>query len=153
MILRWHTLVHTHNAPSQVGAIEAAALAFDTLSIDAPVGHGSGERLLERIDLLPDAKQHDAAADHASQQELAEGLGETLDATLSAREAQVLRLRYGLGQRDGPMCSAADVARRLGISASRVQQLEANALRKLAASARVHELHELHQLARQSSAA
>lgn len=50
---------------------------------------------------------------------------------LSDREREILRARYGL---DGPEESLREVARRLGVSAERVRQIESRALGKLRAA-------------------
>jgi RNA polymerase sigma factor (sigma-70 family) len=54
-------------------------------------------------------------------------------ATLTEREQQVLRWRYGLD--GGPELSLRQVARRLGVSAERVRQIEERALVKLRTNA------------------
>jgi RNA polymerase primary sigma factor len=58
-------------------------------------------------------------------EELARGIEE-----LPAREAAVLRLRYGLGDRDEPM-TLRDVGKALSLSRERVRQLERSAVERL----------------------
>jgi RNA polymerase primary sigma factor len=48
---------------------------------------------------------------------------------LSATEARVIRMRYGIGTRT--RCSVVETARHLGLTSARVRQIEVNALRKL----------------------
>ncbi len=63
-----------------------------------------------------------------SQQMLREILQEAL-ATLSPREARILKLRYGLV--DGRMYTLEEVGRKLGVTRERVRQIEAQALARL----------------------
>mmetsp|Transcript_52808 Transcript_52808/g.145992 ORF Transcript_52808/g.145992 Transcript_52808/m.145992 type:complete len:142 (-) Transcript_52808:94-519(-) len=122
---------------ARLESLEAAAAVSRTVSIDAPAAGGGGGaprdggRALTPLDSLADVRQRDEAAEAERREGLADALGEVLDASLSAREAQVLRARYGLGLRDGAMRSLSEVAKQLGISSSRAQQLEASALEKL----------------------
>jgi len=50
-------------------------------------------------------------------------------ATLSAREKEILRLRFGLGQAGGHTLE--EIAKRFALSRERIRQIEAEALRKL----------------------
>ena len=58
-------------------------------------------------------------------------LGQILDARLTAREAAVLRLRFGFNTDDGEGQRRPVVAATLGLSAERVRQIEEHALSKL----------------------
>ena len=65
-------------------------------------------------------------------QQAAQAVDALLD-TLTPREAEVLRLRYGI---DGEPMTLEDIAKPMGYTRERVRQVEAKALRKLRAPAR-----------------
>ncbi len=103
------------------------------LSLDQPVGEDGdsdlGEFIEDDTSLLPD--------DLAD----AQLLNETLDAllnSLTAREARILRLRYGL--QDGQMRTLHQVAVKFGLSRERIRQIEREALAKLRLVAPRHRL-------------
>ncbi|MGD9101821.1 MAG: sigma-70 family RNA polymerase sigma factor [Anaerolineae bacterium] len=103
------------------------------LSLDQPVGEDGDADLGEFIEddniLLPD--------DLAD----AQLLNETLDAllnSLTAREARILRLRYGL--LDGQTRTLHQVAVKFGLSRERIRQIEREALAKLRLVAPKHRL-------------
>jgi RNA polymerase primary sigma factor len=103
------------------------------LSLDQPVGEDGDADLGEFIEddnlLLPD--------DLAD----AQLLNETLDAllnNLTAREARILRLRYGL--LDGQTRTLHQVAVKFGLSRERIRQIEREALAKLRLVAPKHRL-------------
>jgi len=98
--------------------------ARDTLSLERPVGDEQDTTLGE---LLPDAAA-DAPVELASETALSDQLGRLLG-RLSEREANVLRLRFGLV--DGEQHTLEDIGRRYGITREAVRQAEARALRKL----------------------
>ena len=58
---------------------------------------------------------------------------------LSQREAQVVRMRYGIGTR---MHSVAEIGERLGVMPSQVERIELRAFRKLRDTSVAPELHE-----------
>ncbi len=62
-------------------------------------------------------------------QELAEALDRIL-AAIGAREAEVLRLRYGLGKRGGAI-TLQEIGEKLGLSRERIRQIEQRALEEL----------------------
>ena len=66
--------------------------------------------------------------DSASKQLLKDNINEVL-ATLSDREANVLRYRFGLGG-ERPM-TLEEVGKKFGVTRERIRQIEAKALRKL----------------------
>lgn len=95
----------------------------EAVSIHTPVG--DGEPTLE--DLVADeaaVPPLDAVLDG----ELAERVGQALS-LLDAREAHVLRARYGIGTGDDQ--TLADLGRELGVSRERVRQIQADALEAL----------------------
>ena len=74
-------------------------------------------------------------------------LGQILDARLSPREAQVLRLRFGIPDGDGNTREV--VGERVGLSAERIRQIENTALQKLRTKPSVFRaLKSLHSLFR-----
>ena len=105
-------------------ARELLALAQDTVSLSLPVGgHDEGELgdLLADDDAVDPA---DDAADSAERYQVQELLEH-----LSAREALVLRLRFGLDR--GEPRSLEDIGHELGITRERVRQIERRALARL----------------------
>jgi len=76
--------------------------------------------------------QRQLAAHDARDRTLHEQVEQHFALLLSAREARVLRLRFGIGQQ---ACSVAHVARRMDIRISTVLRLQARALAKLRADA------------------
>jgi len=98
--------------------------ARDTLSLERPVGDEQDTTLGE---LLPDAEA-DAPVELASETALSDKLGGLLN-RLSEREAEVLRLRFGLI--DGEQHTLEQIGQRFGITREAVRQAEARALRKL----------------------
>ena len=98
--------------------------ARDTLSLERPVGDEQDTTLGE---LLPDAEA-DAPVELASETALSDKLGGLLN-RLSEREAEVLRLRFGLI--DGEQHTLEQIGQRFGVTREAVRQAEARALRKL----------------------
>ncbi len=98
--------------------------ARDTLSLERPVGDEEDTTLGE---LLADADA-DAPVELASETALSDQLARLLG-RLSEREAEVLRLRFGLA--DGEQHTLEEIGRRYGITREAVRQTEGRALRKL----------------------
>ena len=92
----------------------------DALDVD---GEGNG---LYVMDVLA---QEDDMAERIGSRELCRSLRALIDSSLDKREAQIIRLRYGLGGRE-PMTQW-ETARECGISRSYVSRLEKRALEKL----------------------
>ena len=109
---------------SEERARELLALAQDTVSLSLPVGgHDEGEL----GDLLADDAAVDPAdgvADDAERSQVRLLLGH-----LSAREALVLRMRFGLDR--GEPRSLEDIGHELGVTRERVRQIERRALARL----------------------
>ena len=76
---------------------------------------------------------------HASYEMLKEQLEEVLD-TLTDREENVLRLRFGLD--DGRTRTLEEVGRVFGVTRERIRQIEAKALRKLRHPSRSNQLRD-----------
>ena len=80
-------------------------------------------------DLIADAGGL-SPSQEAEESALASSLRSALDRYLSSREAEVIRLRFGL-DRDGEERTLGEVGSELGVSRERARQIEAEALKKL----------------------
>lgn len=103
---------------------EIFKIAQETTSLEAPVGEDQESFL---GDFIPDETQL-SPVDQASKQLLKDHLDEVL-ATLSEREAKVLKLRFGL--EGTKQMTLEEVGRVFGVTRERIRQIEAKALRKL----------------------
>lgn len=103
---------------------EIFKIAQEVTSIDAKVGDEEDSFL---GDFIEDTSQP-SPVEQASRELLKENLEEVL-ATLSPREAQVLRFRFGLNS-NKPM-TLEEVGREFAVTRERIRQIEAKALRKL----------------------
>ena len=104
---------------------DALLAARTSISLESPVGEHDESTV---ADLVADTMALSPA------QEAEEGvLAATLEAAfhqyLTPREAEVLRLRFGLAS--GQPCSLSEIATAIGVSRERVRQIEAEASRKL----------------------
>jgi RNA polymerase primary sigma factor len=96
------------------------------ISLDLPVGEDATATL---GDLIADAAGP-SPSDEAEEAALASSMRQALERHLAPREAEVVRLRFGL-DRDGEERTLGEVGAALGVSRERARQLEAEALRKL----------------------
>ena len=103
---------------------EIFKIAQETTSLEAPVGEDQ-ESVLG--DFIPDEGQL-SPVDQASKQLLKDHLDEVL-ATLTEREAKVLKLRFGL--EGSKQMTLEEVGKVFGVTRERIRQIEAKALRKL----------------------
>jgi RNA polymerase primary sigma factor len=103
---------------------ELMSLAGQPLSLETPVGEEEESTLAEFIedDITP------APSSLASHTLLGEQFEDAL-ASLTPREARVLRLRYGL--EDGEDYTLEQVGEKLGLTRERIRQIQAQALRRL----------------------
>jgi RNA polymerase primary sigma factor len=99
-------------------------IAQDPISLETPVGEEEDSHIGDFIE--DDASP--APADAASYTLLREQLCEVLH-TLTPREEQVLKLRFGL--EDGRQRTLEEVGQQFNITRERIRQIEAKALRKL----------------------
>ncbi|MBR4100430.1 MAG: RNA polymerase sigma factor RpoD [Oscillospiraceae bacterium] len=103
---------------------EIMRIAQDPVSLETPIGEEEDSHL---GDFIPD-DDAPAPADAASLTLLKEQLEEVLS-TLTDREANVLRLRFGLI--DGRSRTLEEVGAQFKVTRERIRQIEAKALRKL----------------------
>ena len=94
------------------------------VSLERPVGEEEDSELGNFIEDMDAPTPPDAAYHHMLQEKLEDVL-----ATLTPREARILRLRYGL--QDGESRTLKEVGEMFGLSRERIRQLEKEALRKL----------------------
>jgi RNA polymerase sigma factor (sigma-70 family) len=106
------------------------------LSLDEPVG---GDDVRTLGELLEDQTTQ-APADVSTASSVRRALSRALN-SLSTREAQVLRLRFGVGERKDHTLE--EVGARFGVTRERIRQIEAEALRKLRHRSRAHLLRGL----------
>ncbi len=104
--------------------IEANRTAADTLSLDTPVGDEEDTT----IGSFVEDDNTPGPADATSNALLAEALSDIL-ATLTEREADVLRLRFGMY--DGKTHTLEEVGQIFGVTRERIRQIENKAIRKL----------------------
>ena len=103
---------------------EIMRIAQDPVSLETPIGEEEDSHL---GDFIPD-DDAPAPADAASLMLLKEQLNDVLS-TLTAREAKVLKLRFGL--EDGRSRTLEEVGKEFDVARERIRQIEAKALRKL----------------------
>ena len=103
---------------------EILKIAQEPVSLETPIGEEEDSHL---GDFIPD-DDAPAPAEAVASTLLKEQLMEVL-ASLTPREARVLRLRYGLD--DGKARTLEEVGREFNVTRERIRQIEAKALRKL----------------------
>ena len=105
---------------------EAFQAARIPISLETPIGE-EGDSVLS--DIVADVVSRQPA-DEVEDALFGESVSSALDDYLTEREAQALRLRFGL-DRGGTERTLSEVGEALGISRERVRQLEAGAMAKL----------------------
>ena len=103
---------------------EVLKISRDPVSLDTPIGEEDDSHLGDFIE--DDSAQ--SPADSAAFSMLREELDNAL-ASLTDREQQVVRLRFGL--EDGRQRTLEEVGREFNVTRERIRQIEAKALRKL----------------------
>lgn len=114
---------------------EILKIAQEPVSLETPIGEEDDSHLGDFIE------DQDATSpvDHAAYELLKEQLESVLD-TLTDREENVLRLRFGLD--DGKSRTLEEVGKVFGVTRERIRQIEAKALRKLRHPSRSKQLKD-----------
>lgn len=114
---------------------EILKIAQEPVSLETPIGEEDDSHLGDFIE----DKDATSPEQHASYELLKEQLEEVLD-TLTDREENVLRLRFGLD--DGRTRTLEEVGKVFGVTRERIRQIEAKALRKLRHPSRSNQLKD-----------
>jgi RNA polymerase primary sigma factor len=109
------------------------AMSRYPISLDRPVGNSEDSHF---GDLLPDGTAESPATGAA--QEMLRGRINKVLKTLSYREREIIKLRYGLG--DGYSYTLEEVGHIFKVTRERIRQIEAKAVRKLQQPSRSQEL-------------
>ena len=109
------------------------AMSRYPISLDRPVGNSEDSQF---GDLLPDGAAESPATGAA--QEMLRGRINKVLKTLSYREREIIKLRYGLG--DGYSYTLEEVGHIFKVTRERIRQIEAKAVRKLQQPSRSQEL-------------
>jgi len=117
--------------------IEANRTAADTLSLDTPVGDEEDTS----IGSFVEDERTPGPADATSNALLAEALKEILD-TLTEREADVLRMRFGMY--DGRNHTLEEVGKIFNVTRERIRQIENKAIRKLRHPSRAKKIKDFY---------
>ncbi|PWU01794.1 MAG: RNA polymerase sigma factor RpoD [Candidatus Melainabacteria bacterium] len=114
---------------------EIVKVAQEPISLETPIGKEEDSRLGDFIE----DREAETPASSVTQELLREDIIEVM-AGLSARERDVLRLRFGLD--DGRQRTLEEVGQLFGVTRERIRQIEAKALRKLRHPNRSRRLRE-----------
>ena len=117
--------------------IEANRTAADTLSLDTPVGDEEDTS----IGSFVEDERTPGPADATPNALLAEALKEILG-TLTEREADVLRMRFGMY--DGRTHTLEEVGQIFGVTRERIRQIENKAIRKLRHPSRAKKIRDFY---------
>lgn len=114
---------------------EILKIAQEPVSLETPIGEEDDSHLGDFIE----DEGATSPAEHAAYEMLKEQLEDVLD-TLTDREENVLRLRFGLD--DGRTRTLEEVGKVFGVTRERIRQIEAKALRKLRHPSRSKQLKD-----------
>ena len=114
---------------------EILKIAQEPVSLETPIGEEDDRHLGDFIE----DEVIENPVDYTTRVVLREQLDEVLD-TLTDREENVLRLRFGLD--DGKMRTLEDVGKVFNVTRERIRQIEAKALRKLRHPSRSKQLKD-----------
>ena len=109
------------------------AMSRYPISLDRPVGNSEDSHF---GDLLPDGEAENPST--GASQEMLRGRIDHVLKTLSYREREIIKLRYGLG--DGYSYTLEEVGHIFKVTRERIRQIEAKAVRKLQQPSRSQEL-------------
>ena len=104
--------------------VEIQKIAQDPVSLETPIGEEDDSKMADFIE----DESAKSPIEQASQSMLREQLLAVID-TLTPREQEVIRQRYGLN--DGRSKTLEEVGREFRVTRERIRQIEAKALRKL----------------------
>ncbi len=125
--------VAQHAGTSVEEAKRIMSISRYPVSLDSPVGNSEESRFGE---LLPDQAAESPVV-RASQEMLRQRIQEVLK-SLTYREREIIKLRYGLG--DGYSYTLEEVGHIFKVTRERIRQIEAKAVRKLRQPSRSQEL-------------
>lgn len=120
---------------------EILKIAQEPVSLETPIGEEDDSHLGDFIE----DQEATSPSDHAAYELLKEQLEDVLD-TLTDREENVLRLRFGLD--DGRTRTLEEVGKVFGVTRERIRQIEAKALRKLRHPSRSKRLKDFLRISR-----
>lgn len=106
--------------------VEIRKLNVDPVSLDKPVGHDDESQF---IDFVKD-QDIDRPDQFTNKRIIVEHINELFVNTLSKKEEQIIRMRYGLAPFKGPM-TLEEVGNKFKVTRERIRQIESKALRKL----------------------
>ncbi|KXB58523.1 RNA polymerase sigma factor RpoD [Gemelliphila asaccharolytica] len=112
---------------------EILKIAQEPVSLETPIGEEDDSHLGDFIE----DKEAQSPAEHASNELLKEQLEEILE-TLTDREENVLKLRFGL--KDGKTHTLEEVGTAFGVTRERIRQIESKAIKKLKHPAKLNKL-------------
>ncbi|MDH3656241.1 MAG: sigma-70 family RNA polymerase sigma factor [Myxococcales bacterium] len=99
-------------------------ISRDTVSLEMPVGNDGNSELR---DLIAD-EEAGTPMDSVIGEDLSKSVERALE-TLNPREQRIIRMRFGIGEKESH--TLAEIGREFGLSRERIRQLQALALRKL----------------------
>jgi RNA polymerase primary sigma factor len=119
-------------------------IARQPISLDRPIGEGDDSYF---GDFIEDGRAESPST--AASQEMLKGKIDKVLKTLTHREREIIKLRYGLG--DGYTYTLEEVGRIFKVTRERVRQIEAKAVRKLQHPVRCKQLEGFLDLAKVSA--
>lgn len=106
--------------------VEIRKLNIDPVSLDKPVGNDDESQF---VDFVKDTDM-DRPDEFSEKKIIVEHINELFNNTLSRKEEQIIRMRFGLAPFNGPM-TLEEVGNKFLVTRERIRQIEAKALRKL----------------------